>query len=513
MTSDTTTTAPRKLRYAIIGAGMAGILAGVRLRARGEDDFVIYEKGASVGGTWRENRYPGLTCDVPAHAYTYSFAPNPDWSAFYAGGPEIHDYFQRIVADHGLEDAIRFNSEVVACEYQDDTERWQITTATGETSVVDVVIAASGVLHHPNIPNLPGAETFAGEIFHSARWPDDLALDGRRMGVVGNGSTGVQIVTALSTRCERVVHFQRSPQWIMPVPFFTYSDDERQAFRDDPELIEAIRNGEDYWAGIRRFNTALVDTESPEMAEIEAIVLRNLEESVRDPVLREKLRPNYRAACKRLIYSWSYYDAVQRPTVDVETSGIAEVQPGGVLAGDGTFHPLDVLVLATGFQADRFIRPTRVTGRGGVNLDEVWARRPKAYLAISIPDLPNFFMLNGPTGPVGNFSLIDIAERQWDYIEQLLDRLRDDASAISVDEQAMDAYETRRIAAAKTTIFGSGCTSWYLDAEGVPASWPWSYQAFADAMQTPDFTQYDVRKREERAVANCDGADTRRLDA
>jgi cation diffusion facilitator CzcD-associated flavoprotein CzcO len=313
--------------------------------------------------------------------------------------------------------------------------------------------------------------------------------------VIGNGSTGVQIVTALSTQCERVVHFQRSPQWIMPVPFFTYSEEERRAFREQPELIEAIRNGEEYWAGIRRFNKALVDIDSPEMAQIEQIVLSNLEESISDPVLREKLRPNYRAACKRLIYSWSYYEAVQRSTVNVETSGIIEIKPDGILTASGTFHPVDVIVLATGFKADRFIRPTRVIGRGGADLDQIWERRPKAYLAVSIPDLPNFFMLNGPTGPVGNFSLIDIAERQWAFIDQLLDRLRSDASEICVSEQAMAAYETRRIAAAKTTIFGSGCTSWYLDAEGVPASWPWSYEAFAEAMHVPDFEQYDIQRR------------------
>lgn len=489
----TTTPGSRALRYAIIGAGMAGILAGVRLRQRGEEDFVIYEKGASVGGTWRENRYPGLTCDVPAHAYTYSFAPNPDWSAFYAGGPEIHAYFQRIVDDYGLRDAIRFETEVTACDYDDATGRWRITTSAGDTGVVDVVIAASGVLHHPNMPVIPGMDSFAGDLFHSARWPDDLPLDGRRVGVIGNGSTGVQIVTALSARCERVVHFQRSPQWIMPIDFFTYSDEERAAFRDDPALIEAIRNSDEYWSGIHRFNKAIIETDSPEMAAIEAIVLRNLEDSVRDPVLREKLRPNYRAACKRLIYSWSYYDAVQRPAVFVETSGIAEIRPDGVLAADGTFHPLDVIVLATGFKADRFIRPTRVRGRGGADLDDIWARRPKAYLAVTIPQLPNFFMLNGPTGPVGNFSLIDIAERQWAYIDQLLDRLRSDARAISVSDRAMETYETSRIAAAKTTIFGSGCTSWYLDAEGVPASWPWSYQAFADRMTEPDFTAFDIR--------------------
>lgn len=482
------------LRTIIIGAGMAGILAAVKLREKGDDNFVIYEKGDSVGGTWRENRYPGLTCDVPAHAYTYSFAPNPDWSAFYAGGPEIKAYFQGVVARFGLADFIHFGAEVARCEYDDAAGIWQVTLTDGRRDEAHVVIAASGVLHHPNIPDIPGLSTFEGEVFHSARWRDDIALDGRRVGVIGNGSTGVQLVGALSTRCETVVHFQRSPQWIMPVPFFTYSEDERRAFRERPELIDAIRYGEEYWSGIRRFNKALVDVDSPEMAEIEAVVLRNLEDSVHDPVLREKLRPTYRAACKRLIYSWNYYEAVQRPSVTVEVGGIAEIQPKGVLTKEGVFHPLDVLVLATGFKADRFIRPAIVRGRGGVSLDDAWAKRPTAYLAVSIPDFPNFFMLNGPTGPVGNFSLIDIAERQWGYIEPLMDLLREQRfTQVSATHAALADYEVRRVAAAKTTIFASGCTSWYLDAEGVPASWPWSYEAFAEAMTAPNLADFELR--------------------
>ena len=473
---------------------MAGILAAVKLREKGDDNFVVYEKGDSVGGTWRENRYPGLTCDVPAHAYTYSFAANPEWSAFYAGGPEIKAYFEGVVERFGLADFIQFGAEVARCEYDDETRRWQVSLADGRRDEADVVIAASGVLHHPNIPEIPGLQTFEGEVFHSARWPNDIALDGRRVGVIGNGSTGVQLVGALSTRCKAVVHFQRSPQWIMPVPFFTYSDDDRKAFRQRPELIDAIRYGEEYWSGIRRFNKALVDTESPEMAQIEAVVLQNLEDNVEDPVLREKLRPTYRAACKRLIYSWNYYEAVQRPSVTVEVGGIAEVQPKGVLTNEGVFHPLDVLVLATGFKADRFIRPAVVRGRGGVSLDDAWAKRPTAYLAVSIPDFPNFFMLNGPTGPVGNFSLIDIAERQWTYIDQLLDLIRgQEFSEVSASRAAWEGYEERRVAAAKTTIFATGCTSWYLDAEGVPSSWPWSYEAFAEAMTTPNLADFQIR--------------------
>ena len=227
------------------------------------------------------------------------------------------------------------------------------------------------------------------------------------------------------------------------------------------------------------------------MAEIEELCRQHLEDSIKDPVLREKLRPNYRAACKRLIYSWCYYDHVQKPNVYVETGSIDRVEPDGVRMKDGTFHPLDVLVLATGFHADRFIRPASVIGRGGKTLDEAWAVRPTAYYAMALPEFPNFFLLNGPTGPVGNFSLIDIAEAQWGYITQLIDRLKEgNARAVEPTTDAMADYEERRIAAAKKTIFGSGCTSWYLDDTGVPASWPWSYQNFVDSMAKPNFEDY-----------------------
>lgn len=484
-------TGHRRLSFAIIGAGMAGLLAGIRLDQKGDADFTIYEKGDTVGGTWRENRYPGLTCDVPAHAYTYSFAPNPEWTQFFSPGPEIQHYFERIADDYRLRDRIRFNSEVTDCRYVDG--RWHIETSDGCKDIVDVIIAATGVLHHPNIPAIPGLKDFGGDSFHSARWDDSVALDGRRIGVIGNGSTGVQIVSALSTRASTLVHFQRSPQWIMPVQNFIYSETDRHAFRSDVSRIDAIRFGEEYWAGIRRFNKAIIEVDSPEMAEIEGVVLRNLEDNIQDPVLREKLRPDYRAACKRLIYSPDYYEAVQRPGVIVEMGAIERVEVTGVRMKDGTLHELDVLVLATGFKTDRFVRPIKVIGRGGNNLDDAWALRPTAYYAIAVPDFPNLFLLNGPTAPVGNFSLIDIAERQWDYIDQLLDLLRDGTcSAIAAKPEAMADYEERRIAAAKRTIFGSGCTSWYLDAQGVPQTWPWSYDHFAQSMATPRMEDFEL---------------------
>ncbi|MDE2436214.1 MAG: NAD(P)/FAD-dependent oxidoreductase [Sphingomonadales bacterium] len=478
-----------KLRFIIVGAGMSGILAAIRLKQSGQTDFTVYEKGNSIGGTWRENRYPGLTCDVPAHCYTYSFAPHPDWSAFYAPGPEIRAYFEKVVDDFGVRDFIRLNSEVSACEW--DGARWQVTLADGTHDHADIVIAASGVLHHVNEPDIPGKADFAGAMFHSARWDDSVALDGKRIGVIGNGSTGVQIVTALADRAAHLVHYQRSPQWIMPVQQFAYSDADRSAFRADSDKIDAIRFGDEYWGGIRRFNSAIIDPDSAEMREIEDYCRRNLEETVRDPALREKLRPDYRAACKRLIYSWNYYDAAQKPAVTIQTGRIERIERDGIRMADGTFYPLDVIVLATGFHADRFIRPTTVRGENGADLDTFWKDRPTAHYAVTLPGFPNFFMLNGPTGPVGNFSLIDIAERQWDYIVQLMEPILEGrARTVQPTRAAHADYDRRRIEAARGTIFGSGCSSWYLDKDGVPLTWPWSYDAFAEAMAKPDASQY-----------------------
>lgn len=483
----------RKLRYAVIGAGMAGVLAAIRLKQRGEE-FTVYEKAARLGGTWRENRYPGLTCDVPAHAYTYSFEPYPEWQAFYADGGEIQTYFEKTAEKYGVMPHIRFNSEVVSTEWDDARSVWKLGLIGGEQVEVDVVIAASGVLHHVNVPDIPGLDTFEGHAFHTARWDDDARIDGAKVGLVGCGSTGIQIVTALADKVEKLVHFQRSPQWIMPVEQFAYSDEEREAFRKNPALMDAIRFSDEYIGNVRRFTDGITDFNSPQIKAVQDLCEQYLNAKITDPELRAKLTPNYQAACKRLVYSWSYYDEVQKPSVYVETGGIERVEPKGVRMKDGTFHELDTLILATGFKADRFIRPTTVLGEGGRSLDDAWATRPTAYYAVTIPEFPNFFMLNGPTGPVGNFSLIDIAERQWDYIEQLIDLIRKgEAKVVAPSVAAHEDYEERRIAAARKTIFGSGCSSWYLDATGVPASWPWSYDAFADAMAAPKMADYVVR--------------------
>lgn len=481
----------KKLRFIIIGAGMAGMLAGIRLKERGDHDFTIYEKGDSVGGTWRENHYPGLACDTPAHSYTYSFATNTEWSAFYAPGPEIRAYFEGVADKYDLKKQIEFNSEIASCRFEDG--RWRITTAGGREDVADVVIAATGVLHHPNVPDIAGLQDFAGSVFHSARWDHSVPLEGKRVGVIGNGSTGVQIVSAVSKVAGKLTHFLRSPQWIMPCPDLKYSEEEKKAFRDDPAKIEEVRNGPDAAARRARFTAAIIDMDSPELAEIQTICERNLEESIRDPALREKLRPDYRAACKRMVFSAHYYDAVQRPNVDVAPGAIDRVEANGIRMKDGSFHELDVIALATGFKVDQFVRPMVIEGQGGQSLDALWEQHPRAYYAVTVPGFPNFFLLNGPTGPVGNFTLIDIAEAQWDYADQLIDLVRQGkCSAVAPSRAALEDYEARRTEAAKRTVFASGCSSWYLDKDGVPQVWPWSYDYFRAVMAKPDLRDYEL---------------------
>jgi cation diffusion facilitator CzcD-associated flavoprotein CzcO len=477
------------LRYVIIGAGMSGLLTALKLKARGETNLVIYEKGDSVGGTWRENRYPGLACDTPAHSYTFSFALNPDWSAYYAPGPEIRQYFETIADRYDLRGDIVFNTEIASCRYEGG--KWKIETKDGRKDEADVVVAATGVLHHPAYPDIPGLGDFKGHCFHSARWDTSVPMDGKRVGVIGGGSTGVQIVSALRKKASRLVHLVRSVQWIMPCPDTKYSEADRKAFRDDPEKIMAVRNGPDAAARRARFTAAIIDVDSPELAEIQAIVEKNLEDSVRDPVLKEKLRPNYRAACKRMIFSPDYYQAVQEPNATLDTSAIERIEATGVRMKDGTFYELDVIALATGFKVDQFVRPMKVYGEGGLDLDEFWNPNPRAYYAVTIPNYPNFFLLNGPTGPVGNFSLIDISEAQWGYLDQLIDLVREGKCAgVAPTLEALEAYEKARGERAMKTVFASGCKSWYLDANGMPLVWPWSYAHFTEVMSKPKLEDY-----------------------
>ncbi len=485
------TDAPRRdLSVVIIGAGMAGILSAIKLTEAGLD-FVIYEKADRLGGTWRENTYPGIACDVPSHFYSYSFALNPEWSRRFASGPEIQAYFEDIARRFRVDSRIRYGTEILRCEFTNG--RWMLEASDGSRDQADVVIAATGVLHHPAYPDIPGIDAFAGTAFHSARWDHGVALAGKRIGVIGTGSSAIQIVTALADRVGDLSLFQRTPQWITPMENTPFTAAEKAMFRANPEAMHQIRRDvADMY--INGFSNHLSDMNAPQLRVIHEFCKANLENNVRDPVLREKLRPDYRAGCKRLILSEHFYDAIQRPNAHLVTEGIERIEKTGVRTRDGTLHALDVLVLATGFRVDRFLRPMQVLGRGGTPLDTVWQAGPAAYLAIAIPECPNLFLLNGPNGPVGNFSLIDVVELQFAYIMQLIDQLRSGACReISPSRAAMDRFDAERRDAAKHTIWASGCKSWYLDADDLPTAWPWTYDRFREDMRQPRLDDYEMR--------------------
>ncbi|MGH9306134.1 MAG: flavin-containing monooxygenase [Acidimicrobiales bacterium] len=478
------------IRTIIIGAGMAGVAAAIKLRQAGHHDIVIYEKGDQIGGTWRENTYPGVACDVPSHLYSYSFAPNPDWSHVFSPGPEIRRYLERVARQFDVERHIVFSTEVSRLEW--DGRRWQLSTLDGRRDQADVVIAATGVLHHPAYPDLDGLEDFEGPLFHSARWDQTVALAANRIGVIGTGSSAMQITGAVVDVAEELHLFQRTAQWVLSVPNPPITEEDKQTYRRDAGAMAALRQhlSQTFTEG---FADAVVDAESPQAKLLEDLCRANLEDNVSDPELRDKLRPDYRAACKRLIVSPTFYPAIQRPNAHLVTDGIARLEATGVRTTSGCLHELEVLVLATGFRVDRFLRPIEVIGRNHCRLDDVWSARPSAYLSVSIPEFPNLFLLNGPNGPVGNFSLIDVAEIQIAYILELMALIaRGRCLECSATPVALDRYEAERIEAAQRTVWVTGCRSWYLDDRGVPAAWPWTMERFRQVMAHPQLGDYQL---------------------
>jgi cation diffusion facilitator CzcD-associated flavoprotein CzcO len=472
---------------------MSGILAAIKLAEAGFDDVSIYEKADRLGGTWRENTYPGLSCDIPSHFYSYSFALNPEWSHRFAPGRQIQAYLEEVARRYGIGARIQYGKEVQRCAFEHG--RWRIEIADGATDTADVVIAATGVLHHPAYPDIPGLDTFGGASFHSARWDHDVPIAGRRLGVIGTGSSAIQIVAAVVDQVAELRLFQRTAQWIAPAMNPAYTDDEKATFRHTPAAMEAVR-AEVSRALTDGFANVLVDADAPMLKAIHEGCVAHLETSVQDPALREKLRPAYRAACKRLIISDGFYAAIQQPHATLVTEGIERIEPSGVRTRDGRVHELDVLVLATGFRVDRFVRPMAVVGRGGIALDDLWAEGPFAYMALAVPELPNFFMLQGPNGPVGNFSLIEVGELQVGYVMQLVEMIRSGAcDEVSPSREAMARFDADRRVAARNTIWNSGCKSWYLDASGLPTAWPWTFDRFRDEMSRPRIDDFDVRRR------------------
>jgi len=477
-------------KIAIIGAGMSGIAAVVKLRKAGYTDLTVFEKADKVGGTWRENTYPGLSCDVPSRWYSFSFNLKPDWNHRYSYGPEIQAYMEETAEKFKVTDIVRFNTPVANLVYE--APHWRLTTGNGEEHVFDIVIGATGVLHQPAFPNIEGLDSFAGEKFHTARWDHDVTIAGKRVGIIGTGSTSAQIVGAIADKVGEIHVFQRTPQWMAPLPQKKYSTAWKRILRTFP-FLQRLGYHWYFQLMLRTFAAATVGNKTMQRV-VSWFCRRNLEKNVADPVLRKKLTPDYQAACKRLIFCSDFYPAISRDNAFLVDDAIERITPEGILTIDGKLHELDVLVLATGFDPGAFILPTQVTGEDGRDLREFWDGAPRAHRAVAMPGFPNFWLLEGPTGPVGNLSLITISEHQIDYVISMLDKMKEEKLvAIAAREDAYAEYNAGMTQAVKRTVWVTGgCTSWYMDKTGMPNLYPYEPERYLKAMKDPVFAEYHL---------------------
>lgn len=477
-------------RFVIIGAGISGVLMGVRLLEQGYRNFTILEKAGEMGGTWRDNVYPGVACDVAAHLYSYSFARNAWWPRRYATGPAIWKYYHSVARKKGVLPYIRYHKEAASALF--DGRGWAVTTTDGERFDADVVIAAAGRLCQPVMPDIPGLESFAGAMFHSARWDLSVPLEGKRIGVVGTGSSSTQIVTELAGKAAKLSVFQRTAQWVFPIPNTPNSWWTRLRFW--------LSRGrwERYYRQLRSETEAraVAATSTPEGRKARDRVVLDALASIRDPELRAKLTPDYEVGCKRLVFSADWYEAVQHPGVDVVTEAIERVVPEGVVTKDGKLHELDVLALATGFNAHAYIRPMQVTGEGGATLDQVWRELPVTYQSIMIPRMPNFLMINGPYSPGGTASVVGIAEEQVDYILKLIGRIAARDVLLTPLEGVSRAWLDGVRAEARKSVWGTGgCQSWYLDETGTPTLDPSTLSELHKRLAVPNWSHFVEKPR------------------
>ncbi len=479
----------RQLRIAVIGAGASGLTLAHELEKIGCTDFLIFEKADRLGGTWRDNSYPGLKCDVPSHAYRFSFAPNPDWKETCSTGADIQAYLESCAEKFGWMEKIRFQEETIKAEYED--AGWRVTTTSGDQGRFDAVITATGVLHHPVYPDIPGRDQFAGTQFHSARWDHSFDYRGKKVGVIGTGSTAIQIVGAMVDEVETLKLFQRTAQWVHPLGDGPITAEQRRQYRDHPEEMEALYdhiNAE----GDLNFSAAVVGENPEALAGFEAGCMEHLQ-TVRDSELRAKLTPNYKVGCKRLVMSDNFYDAIQRENAEVITDPIRRFVESGIETENNQSHDLDLIVMATGFNTHQLFRPMEVIGPGGTTIDEAWEKRNQGHRTVAVPGFPNWFMIGGPTSPIGNFSWLRTAETQANYICQILSAMENQGiKEVAPKHEAAKEFNRQVRDKLPTTVWASGCNSWYIDENGNVASWPWTFSKFAQDLKTPNWDEYRV---------------------
>ncbi|MCX2968154.1 MULTISPECIES: flavin-containing monooxygenase [Streptomyces] len=496
------------VRVAVIGSGFGGLGAAVRLRRAGITDFVVLERRDAVGGTWHDNTYPGCACDVPSHLYSFSFAPNPDWPRSFSGQEHIRAYLEGVADTFGLRPHIRFGHEVLQATWDGDALHWVLETSRGTFSA-DVVVSATGPLSDPKIPDIPGLESFPGKVFHSAQWDHDYDLRGKRVAMIGTGASAIQIVPAIQPEAGRLTLFQRTPPWVLPRVDRRISGAERKLHRALP-LTGYLRR-QLLW-GIRELQVSAFTKHPGELGVVEKLASAHMRRAVKDPSLRQRLTPDYRIGCKRILLSNSYYPALARPNVDVVASGLKEVRGSTLVAADGTETEVDAVIFGTGFHVTDMPIAQRVKGADGTTLAEAWRGGMQALRGASAAGFPNFMTIIGPNTGLGNSSMILIIEAQVNYLIDYLRQLDTLGGRVALDArpEAVTAWSDHVQERMKRTVWQTGgCESWYQDASGRNTTvWPGTTAEFRRVTRQVRLAEYHVLRPGGPAPAGARAATT-----
>ena len=475
----------------VMGAGFGGLTAAIKLKEAGFGRVVVLEKADRIGGTWRENTYPGACCDVPSRLYSLSFALNPDWSRAFSPQAEIRDYMERVAKQFGIMDLFRFNTEVEKAVWDDAAGLWTVTVKGGESLSAPVLVSGLGQLNKPGYAGIPGRETFKGDSWHSAGWRHDVDLTGKTVGCIGAGASAIQYIPEIARTAGKVVVFQRTPNYVVPRLDKPFSDFEKRLYRTFPALDRLNRWF--IWQMMDlRFNAFKQGTKSAEA--FKGLALKYLDEVVTDPVLKARLTPDYPIGCKRVLISDDYYQALMRPNVELVTEAVSAVSANGVKTADGAEHACDVLVYGTGFVTTDFISPVEIVGAGGKTLDAAWKDGAEAYLGVTVSGFPNLFMLYGPNTNLGHNSIIVMIESQVGYLVEAMKELkRRGAKAMSVKDEAFKKFNVELQHDLTKTAWAGSCSSWYKTASGkITNNWGGDTATYRRLMRTPRLADYEV---------------------
>ncbi len=473
----------------VIGAGSTGIMSYIKLREAGITDITIIEKADRVGGTWRENTYPGIACDIPSPYYCYSFEPYA-WSHQLAHGGEVQQYMEHVASKYKVTENARFNETVTSCKYGDDG-KWHVETNKGEKLTVDFVISATGILHHPRWPDIEGQDSFEGETWHTAQWRHDVDLAGKKIGIIGTGSTAHQVIPELIDVGKHVSVFQRTAQWCAPIPNIRFPEWMRKRWQQNPKRLEK-------WKAFYRWLVQTVFLNATLGKPVPNAIMNFLCKAhlyrIRDPELRKKMTPDYAVGCKRLVVNTTFFSAIQKPNASLITEKIDRIEPKGIRTSDGKLHELDILVYSTGFHSFNYMRPMDLVGSNGHTIEDSWGEGIyKTNKGLLLEHFPNFVLMLGPGTPVGNNTIIGIAERQMQYVLQLIELWRQGkVDVIEPTHEAVEAFNDYIKEGLTGTVWKGGCNSWYLDAQGNPNLFPYGWQEFLQITEKPDMSELAI---------------------